>query len=331
MEQILNEVSATLPSQGLLEKLMCRGNDEIHYSENNIHWCVEPLESDGAIKSHTAGTAVANNARGSAYSFSLTTPFYITKRAISADDIISRASATEGYSPEASVAKILGNDLKWLSRDLIYSVEKQASLLLSSTDVEYVNDQNATINVPTYSGSDPCAIASVTAKMDSDAMACITELVAKAQAKGFQPDVLILGSSVADAFIKDSDIQSLIKANVQKPGLIELTATDGGSFLGTIGTPNGARLEVYSCNEASGGTPLVGADSAIILQSGCCVSLVGVVPVPKSADGKWEMRGERLVPGFVQGEIDQTMTLATRCVVVPATHAWGYCADVMSA
>lgn len=330
-EQLLNKIVNGLAPQGILEKIMCGGNQELHYSENNIGWDVQAIEADGAIKSHTSGSAVAANTRGSAFHLALTTPYYITKRAISVDDIVSRAGATGGFSAEGAVEKVLGNDVKFLSRDLKFSVEKQVSILIKDTDVEYVDDGNTTRNFPTYdtSGSNPTSAGTLSVDLSDDVMGALDEMVAKCTARGFLPDACIVGSAAAALIMADSDIQALIKANAQQPGLFELRPEDGGSYLGRINTPSGASLAVYTCYEAESGTPLVTPKGMAMIQSGCCQTLVGVVPVPQAEMGKWSMEHGRIVAGFKQGEIDQMLVVSSRAVVVPVCHAWEYCADAV--
>ena len=207
------------------------------------------------------------------------------------------------------------------------SVEKQVSLLLFSSDVEYVDDLSTTVNVPTFTGSDPCAHTQ-TAKMDAGAIACIDELVSACIAKGFMPDALVLGSTAAADFLADADVQALGKNNSWVPALIELSPRDGGSYLGRISSQYGATIEVYACNEAIAGTPLVSAKAGVMLQTGCCSSCVGVVPTSGEMPGEWGFVGDRLVPSFNKGEIDNTLVLASRVVVLPNEHAWQYASAI---
>lgn len=328
MQQILNKIAEKGPAQGLLEKLMCGKNPALPFGESAINWSVQAIETDGYVKSHTAGSAIAANARSTSFDVAFAAPDYKHKRALDPADIYARAHASAGMAEGDAIAKILERDVYYLNRDMKYTIEKQAAILLSDGDIEYVDDQTTTHNYPCYTGNSPVAhtqtltIATTSGgSISYDALGAIDELVVACQSKGFQPDTLILGQTAVAQMLADEEFQKRNFLNKNLPGIIELKSDDGGAFLGVVNTPHGASIAVYSCNEASGGTPLIGAKAGIMLQSGCCTCAYGINAFGKDSDG-FEMKSERISLCKRREGIDQMLYMASRAVIVPNEMAW---------
>ena len=330
MEQVINQIVEKEPKVGLLEKLFCRGNEALPHAESSIHWQVANFAGADAVAGHVAGDAVPSNSRAASYGFSVATPYYAAKRALSADDIMARISATAGLPQEQAIAHILGNDIRQLTRDLVTSVERQAAKLATACQVDYKLTSGSFTAVNCYALSNPCTH-SQTTKIDVDALGAVDELVEECLVtRGFHPDFLILGQTAAADLLADANFQALGKNNNWNPELISLTPDDGGSFLGFVNSKFGAKIEIYALNESSmegtpaTRTPLLTAKGAIMGRSGCFQSVVGSVPVPNGDSGTWSQQRGRIVVSYNRGEIDSTLIAQSRVLVLPATYEWTY-------
>lgn len=328
MQQVLNKIAERGPTLGILEKLMCGSNPALPFGESAINWSVQGIETDASVKSHTDGSAIATNARAASFDVALKAPDYKHKRSLSPDQIYARVVASAGMTEGDAIAKILERDVNYLHRDMQITIEKQVSILMRDGDVEYVDDQNTTHNYPCYTGNSPIAhtqtqTIAVTASGSTTyhALEAIDELVVACQSKGFQPDALVLGTDAVNQLLADKDFMELIDRNQNKPALIELTAKDGGAFIGRVNTPHGATIEVYSCNEADGGSPIVGAKQGVMLQTGCCTCAYGINAFGKDSDG-FELKSERIALCKRREGIDQMLYMASRAVVLPNEMAW---------
>lgn len=319
MEQILNNLLPENPRKGLLEKLV--SGDELSCGESAVSYSIGALRGSTAVPSHTNGHAISDGGRGVDFQLNFRLPDYKTRRVLSPDEIYSRINATAGMDEVSAMKKILEKDIKQLEGDIVVSIEKQVASLLQTCTVDYEDDTSTQHTHPCYSGSTDPTAATMTTLISSDAMAAIDELVEKCQSAGFQPDVLVLGSAAVKALLADDDFQLLGKNNDWKPEIIELDKRDGGSFVGRVGTPHGASIEIYACNESDGANALIGAKTGIMMQSGFGTGIIGRNAFASDGEG-FEVQGQRLGLAKRREGIDQALYMASRVCVVPSARAF---------
>lgn len=327
MQQILNKIAAEGPSQGLLEALVCGTNSDLRFGEEALAWSVRGLRNEVYVKSYTGGD-IDTNARPADFQMSIRAPDYKRSRPFDPTALYQRANATSGMSEQETIGFIKAHDINDLKRDMKATIEKQVSILLADGDVEYVDDQDTTRNYPCYSGTSPIVhtqtktIATTSGGSTTyDALGAIDELVVACQAKGFQPDCLILGSDAVNQLLADEKLVELMRKNEHKPGIIDLQPEIGGSHIGVVNTPHGAEIHIYSCNEVVGGSALVGAKKGIMLRSGCCTAAFGINAFATDA-GNFDLVSEKVAYCLRRENIGLRLYMASREIVVPNAMEW---------